>query len=51
MSRILIIREEKAEIVHLERLLKKREVWNMFEKPWLSGLDSKCRKLKTRPEK
>ena len=56
MSRILITKEEeKAEALHLETFLKKGDqdgkVWSKLEKPGVSGLANKCRKLKTWPEK
>lgn len=52
MSRILKIKRKGAgSALHSETLLRKwdqeRKVWIMLEKPWLSGLTNKCRKLKT----
>ena len=52
----MIIREEgKAQILYVERLLKRRDhsvkIRSTFEKPWVSGLANTYRKLKIQPEK
>lgn len=56
MNEILVIREDRtAEAFHLKGLLKKRghdrKARDVFGKPWVAGLASKGRKLKTWPGK